>query len=139
METSEQRWQPDWAVPPGETLREVLDVRGMTQAELAERSTSTHSTKEKDDVTRTDDVCGYCREEVSPDYRPPNDAEQALLGGRRAHNECAIRGALGGIGHLEDHAYWCLHKGDPDAGLTYHASALQVMSWVREHGIEATS
>ncbi len=31
-------FSPDYAVPPGETLREVLDELGMTQAELAERT-----------------------------------------------------------------------------------------------------
>ncbi len=30
-------WRPDWAVPPGEVLQEVLDERGMTQSELAKR------------------------------------------------------------------------------------------------------
>ena len=31
-------FQPDYALPPGETLRETLDAIGMTQAELAERT-----------------------------------------------------------------------------------------------------
>jgi HTH-type transcriptional regulator/antitoxin HigA len=31
-------YQPDFAVPPGETLLEVLEDRGMTQAELAQRT-----------------------------------------------------------------------------------------------------
>lgn len=31
-------FQPNYAVPPGDTLRETLDFLGMTQAELAERS-----------------------------------------------------------------------------------------------------
>lgn len=30
------RWKPDWAVHPGEMLRDELDERGMTQAQLAE-------------------------------------------------------------------------------------------------------
>lgn len=30
-------FDPDWAVHPGETLREVLELSGMTQAELARR------------------------------------------------------------------------------------------------------
>ena len=30
-------WQPDWAVPPGDILLELLEDRGMTQAELARR------------------------------------------------------------------------------------------------------
>jgi len=28
-------FQPDYAIPPGETLREILEERGMTQADLA--------------------------------------------------------------------------------------------------------
>lgn len=31
------KWQPDWSVPPGEVLLEVLQERGLTQAELARR------------------------------------------------------------------------------------------------------
>jgi addiction module HigA family antidote len=31
-------YEPDYAVPPGETLAEVLEVRGMSQAELARRT-----------------------------------------------------------------------------------------------------
>lgn len=30
-------WQPDWTVPPGETLAEALQERGMSQSELARR------------------------------------------------------------------------------------------------------
>src|SRR6266567_8748317 len=30
-------WQPDWAVTPGEILLDVLQDRGMSQAELANR------------------------------------------------------------------------------------------------------
>lgn len=32
------RFQPDYAVPPGETLQEELTSRGMTQVELADRT-----------------------------------------------------------------------------------------------------
>ena len=41
MDTSDRaqfRYEPDYAVPPGETLAEVLDDRGMSQAELARRT-----------------------------------------------------------------------------------------------------
>jgi HTH-type transcriptional regulator / antitoxin HigA len=31
-------WQPNWAVPPGDILLEALQDRGMTQAELAQRT-----------------------------------------------------------------------------------------------------
>jgi hypothetical protein len=52
------------------------------------------------------DVCGYCGEKVHADYVAPNGAEQAMINGRRAHNECGLRSALGGIGHLTNHAHW---------------------------------
>ncbi len=32
------QFRPDYVVPPGETLLEALEERGMTQAELAERT-----------------------------------------------------------------------------------------------------
>lgn len=38
MATELLRHEPDYATPPGETLREVLEDLGMTQAELAERT-----------------------------------------------------------------------------------------------------
>jgi hypothetical protein len=64
-------------------------------------------------------VCGYCREEVEADYVPPGGAMQAMLDGEPAHNECSLRSALGGIGHLWNHQYWCMERRDPDAGLSY--------------------
>ena len=35
---ADQSFQPDYAVPPGETLKETLETIGMSQAELAERT-----------------------------------------------------------------------------------------------------
>lgn len=55
----------------------------------------------------------------------------------KAHRECALRAVLGGIGHLEDHALWCLERDDPDAGLTYRQSALRVDAWVAQRGVES--
>ena len=37
-EIKNSSFQPNYAVRPGETLRETLDFLGMTQAELAERT-----------------------------------------------------------------------------------------------------
>jgi HTH-type transcriptional regulator / antitoxin HigA len=37
MAIERQTWQPDWAVPPGEILLELLDERGISQSELARR------------------------------------------------------------------------------------------------------
>lgn len=83
------------------------------------------------------DVCGYCNEKVARDYVPPNGAEQARFDGRLAHNECALRAVLGGIGHLTNHAHWCKVVGDPDAGLSRRESGELVWQWVQEHGIDA--
>lgn len=38
MANRDAAYRPDYAVPPGETVQETLDARGMTQAELAERT-----------------------------------------------------------------------------------------------------
>jgi len=37
-EIKRSSFQPNYAIPPGETLRETLEFIGMTQAELAERT-----------------------------------------------------------------------------------------------------
>lgn len=37
MATEPNKWTPDWAVPPGDILREVLEERGMSQVELSKR------------------------------------------------------------------------------------------------------
>jgi plasmid maintenance system antidote protein VapI len=36
--TSRNQYNPDYVSPPGETLLEVLEERGMSQAELAKRT-----------------------------------------------------------------------------------------------------
>lgn len=36
--TIQNQYNPDYVSPPGETLEEVLEERGMSQAELAERA-----------------------------------------------------------------------------------------------------
>lgn len=50
------------------------------------------------------------------------------------HRECSLRSVLGGIGHLTNHIKWCSEMHDPDAGLGYRESALQVWSFVSDHG-----
>lgn len=51
-----------------------------------------------------------------------------------AHWECLVRSVVGGIGHLEDHAVWCVRLGDPDGGLSYRESAIRVAAWVASQG-----
>ena len=55
-----------------------------------------------------------------------------------AHRECLLRTAVGGIGHLENHEYWCLEVGDPDGGRSSHQSALECDDWVVKYGIAAS-
>jgi HTH-type transcriptional regulator/antitoxin HigA len=37
MAIEREGWQPDWGVSPGESLQEILDDRGVSQADLARR------------------------------------------------------------------------------------------------------
>jgi hypothetical protein len=73
--------------------------------------------------------CVLCGELLLADNRP--------CGGGRADRICLLRSAVGGIGHLIDHDYWCLQRGDPDAGQGYRASALAVQLWIDQHGLDA--
>ena len=38
IEAADRQYRPDYAIPPGETVRETLEALGMTQAELSRRS-----------------------------------------------------------------------------------------------------
>lgn len=52
------------------------------------------------------------------------------------HRECSLRNVMGGIGHLIAHDHWCVQRNDPDAGLTYHQSALLVDAFVAVVGVD---
>ena len=73
-------------------------------------------------------MCVLCGE-----YMATSDAWDA---GLLSHRECSLREVLGGIGHLIDHAHFCLVKHDPDAGMTYRQSALLVDVWVSLVGVD---
>jgi hypothetical protein len=79
-------------------------------------------------ITRSLKTCMFCNE--------PEEGDQANIINNYAHRECALRSAVGGIGHLLDHAHFCHDKG-PDAGLDYRTSALLVDVWIHRKGIEA--
>lgn len=64
--------------------------------------------------------CFYCGESI----REGDRGGVNLMGAFQ--QECAFRAAMGGIGHHEDHAFWCGQMGDPDGGRTYRQSALEV-------------
>lgn len=55
--------------------------------------------------------------------------------GPEFHPECGVRSALGGIGHILDHPYWCRERKDPDMGLSYRESALRVWQWMQENWV----
>lgn len=80
-----------------------------------------------DDAEWLDEVppgltCMTCRE---PIRQGENGA--IMPTGFATHRECSLRGAMGGIGHLVDHARFC--GKDPDAGLSTRTSALLVWRW----------
>jgi len=61
------------------------------------------------------------------------EAPEVLL---PSHRECAFRSVMGGIGHLEDHNFWCSDAvNDPDGGRSYRESALEVWEWAKQHPI----
>jgi hypothetical protein len=75
----------------------------------------------------TDLACMYCGERFQ---RGDNGSVNAL--GFAGHRECSLRSAMGGIGHLVDHARYCRSELGPDAGLTYRQSARMVWRYVSE-------
>lgn len=85
------------------------------------------------------DLCPLCEELVSVFDLPDAQRVGGLGGNRMAHRECLLREVLGGIGHLENHAYWCNEMHDPDGGRTFRQSGLEVDAWVRKHGVAATA
>lgn len=78
--------------------------------------------------------CPLCDEIVCPGI---HDIAAMRINGLLVHRECALRSVLGGIGHLRDHAHWCTVRQDPDAGLSYRQSALEVDAWVAVNGLDA--
>jgi hypothetical protein len=90
--------------------------------------------------TPVGDSCVLCEE-------PIQDSDQGTFMGAiplnghpsygPVHRECSLRAVLGGIGHLENHEYWCAQMHDPDGGRTYRASAVLVWHWVQVRGFPA--
>ena len=81
-------------------------------------------------------LCPLCEEPVTEDHDArPIGTE---VGQQLAHRECLLRSVMGGIGHLTDHARWCLTAHDPDGGHTYRESALLVDQWVVDHGVDTS-
>jgi hypothetical protein len=64
----------------------------------------------------------------------PSDVTFQLQRNVTVHLECALRTTIGGIGHLRDHEFWCVEKGDPDAGKSFRESALEASAWLKVNG-----
>lgn len=83
------------------------------------------------DVTQAEtpvgQLCLFCRTAVG-------DGDRGLIYDDESvhHRECALRGVLGGIGHLVNHLRYCVFEGNPDAGLPYRQSAQLVWDYVTE-------
>lgn len=76
--------------------------------------------------------CVHCSEAIEADQQ--GSFTYTPGGPLPVHKECSLRSVVGGIGHIEDHAYWCVTMGDPDGGRTLRQSALEVWAWVQKHG-----
>jgi hypothetical protein len=80
-------------------------------------------------VTPVGEECIFCETPIEP------TDQGSFIGSLEdlipAHKECSLRSVMGGIGHLRDHFFWCRDKGDPDGGLGYRESALQVWRYMR--------
>lgn len=75
-------------------------------------------------------ICFHCNEPITP------NEDRADIINMDAHRECALRSAVGGIGHLLDHAHFCHGELGPDAGLDYRTSALLVDVWIHRKSVE---
>jgi hypothetical protein len=86
--------------------------------------------------TPVGELCANCDELIEPGHQGSFmgngvwPERPALV---PVHKECALRAVVGGIGHLRDHAYWCLQEHDPDAAMSYRQSSLAVWDWAVSH------
>ena len=85
-------------------------------------------------ATPVGESCAFCQELIATEDRGSFVGLAGYQAGALApvHRECSFRSVIGGIGHHEDHTYWCKQRGDPDGGRTRRQSALEV--WARFAG-----
>jgi hypothetical protein len=74
--------------------------------------------------------CPVCGESVVP------IEAGGVVDGVPAHRDCLLRTVVGGIGHLENHTYWCGEMHDPDGGRSVRQSGREVAAWMNRHWIE---
>jgi hypothetical protein len=72
----------------------------------------------------TNERCVYCHDAIEAD-----DSGAIMPNGFVQHRECSLRSALGGIGHMVDHARYCRSELGTDAGLSYRQSSRLVWRW----------
>jgi hypothetical protein len=95
-------------------------------------------------ATPINDDCEMCGEGICDgdqgSFVTVLHGDNGNLVGRLAplHRECSLRNVMGGIGHLTNHLKWCVEERDPDAGLGYRESALQVWKWVADNGFSTS-
>lgn len=77
--------------------------------------------------------CYWCEEAVERGDQGSFMGSQS--GPLPVHRECAFRISMGGIGHFENHLYWCVEMHDPDGGRTARQSALAVWEWAQTHSM----
>ena len=84
------------------------------------------------------DICPLCEEPIEEwdVMESMGFSTEKFTGMAYVHSECVMRSVLGGIGHHENHAYWCKEMGDPDGGRTLRQSAREVAVMVRKVGID---
>lgn len=82
------------------------------------------------------EACLICDRPISQGEQTPDPIYDGRDGSARfAHRACMVREVLGGIGHHIAHDYWCVDRGDPDAGLDRWQSAQLVELYVRLVGV----
>lgn len=89
-------------------------------------------------ATPVGEPCASCGEPIEEDSQGSflvNGHDPALPRFLPQHRECSLRVVLGGIGHLEDHDFWCGVMHDPDGGRTRRQSGQEVWRWVQTNGI----
>lgn len=88
--------------------------------------------------TPVGELCCYCGELIEADHQGTfiaNGYDPQLPSFLPQHKECSLRSVMGGIGHIEDHARWCLKEHDPDGARTPRQSSLEVWEWVQRNGV----
>ncbi|MGD0386301.1 MAG: hypothetical protein ABSB73_09210 [Solirubrobacteraceae bacterium] len=83
-------------------------------------------------ATPVGSVCAWCQQAVKE-----GDNGRIAAAGFTEHRECSLRNAMGGIGHLVDHARYCRGELGTDAGLSRRQSSLLAWEFLHDTGFFA--